>query len=174
MEVAVSVVRHLRAMTRYKSWANEQTFAAVLALPEDEALKRRDTLFGSIAHTLNHNLVIDQVWQAHLEGRPHGFEARNTPTHPPLAEMWEAQRRMDAWFVACSDGLTEAAALEPVGFAFIGGGDGRMSRADMVMHVVTHGCYHRGFVAEMMFQIPVRPPATDMPVFLRDAPPMLD
>jgi uncharacterized damage-inducible protein DinB len=34
--------------------------------------------------------------------------------------------------------------------------------------VVNHTSYHRGFVADLFFQVPTRPPTTDLPVFLRD------
>ena len=79
-----------RMLTRYKAWANEITFSTVAALPEGEATKPRPTLFKNMVHTLNHPYVIDCMFQAHLEGRPHGFTARNTPTHPPLDELWRA------------------------------------------------------------------------------------
>jgi len=35
---------------------------------------------------------------------------------------------------------------------------------------VNHTSYHRGFIADLFYQIPVRPPVTDLPVFLRDVP----
>src|SRR5882762_4782927 len=70
-----------RMLTRYNRWANELIFEAVAGLPEGEAAKERQSLFKNIVHTLNHNYVIDLIWQAHLEGREHGFAARNTPGH---------------------------------------------------------------------------------------------
>jgi uncharacterized damage-inducible protein DinB len=39
----------------------------------------------------------------------------------------------------------------------------------IVLHVVNHKTYHRGHIADMLFQIPVQPPTTDLPVFLRVA-----
>jgi uncharacterized damage-inducible protein DinB len=39
--------------------------------------------------------------------------------------------------------------------------------------VVNHTTYHRGVVADCFYQIPSRPPTTDLPVFLRDARPAL-
>jgi hypothetical protein len=33
---------------------------------------------------------------------------------------------------------------------------------------------HRGYIAEMLFQVPAHSPTTDLTVFLRDAPPKLD
>jgi uncharacterized damage-inducible protein DinB len=35
--------------------------------------RERPTLFKSIIGTLNHSYVVDLIWQAHLEGRAHGF-----------------------------------------------------------------------------------------------------
>jgi uncharacterized damage-inducible protein DinB len=127
-----------------------------------------------MAHTLNHIYVIDRVFQAHLQGREHGYKARNTETHPPVAELWQRQREIDAWFVGWSDTLTEAALAEKVSFDFIGGGRGSMTRGEILLHVVNHTTYHRGFVADFFYQVPARPPATDLTVFLRDARPHLD
>ena len=160
-------------LMRYGAWADELIFAAVAALPDGEATRERPAVFGNIVHTLNHGYVIDRIWQAHLEGRPHGYTARNTKTHPPLDELWRLQREIDAWYVGYADRLTDAASDEVVRFTFVGGGEGAMTRAEILMHVVNHKTYHRGHVADLMMQVPARAPAPDLPVFLRDAPPAL-
>ena len=46
-----------------------------------------------------------------------------------------------------------------------------MSRRDIVLHVVNHTTYHRGHVADMLYDMGVFPPATDLPVFLRETAP---
>ena len=84
-----------RMLARYNAWANKVMFDATAALPEGEAVKERQSLFRNIVHTLNHNYVIDLIWQAHLEGRDHGFAARNTKDHPPLADLWKKQQEID-------------------------------------------------------------------------------
>jgi len=155
-------------LTRYNAWANEVIFQAVAALPEGEAEKPRRSVFRSIVHTLNHNYVIDRIFQAHLEGRPHGYSARNTPDSPPLEELWRAQQAIDRWYIDWSDSAGEAALGEMVRFEFVGGGEGEMTREEIVQHLVNHTSYHRGFVAQMMYDIPVRPPVTDLTVYLRD------
>lgn len=165
--------RTARMLTRYNKWANERIFDAAFKLPEGEATKTRPSLFKNIVHTLNHNYVIDLIFQAHLEGREHGFKARNTPESPPLEELWRAQQEIDAWYVAWSDKIAESALDERVSFTFVGGADGVMTRGEILLHIVNHTTYHRGFVADMFNQIPVRPPTTDLTVFLRDAPPDL-
>jgi uncharacterized damage-inducible protein DinB len=160
-------------LMRYGAWADELIFAAVAALPEGEATRERPAVFGNMVHTLNHGYVIDRIWQAHLEGRPHGYTARNTKTYPPLDELWRRQREIDAWYVGYADRLPESAVDEVVRFTFVGGGEGAMTRGEILMHVVNHKTYHRGHVADLMMQVPARAPATDLPVFLRDAPPAL-
>jgi uncharacterized damage-inducible protein DinB len=159
-------------LTRYNNWANRLIFEAVAALPPGEATKERSTLFKNMVHTLNHNYVIDLIWQAHLQGREHGFTARNTPEHPPLAELWRKQQAVDEWYIAWSDGLSEADLVERVQFTLIGGNRGTMTRAEILLHIVNHTSYHRGFVADLFYQVPgARPPTTDLPVYLREAAP---
>jgi uncharacterized damage-inducible protein DinB len=158
-----------RMLARYNSWANRLIFEAVAALPAGEATREHKSLFKNMVHTLNHNYVIDLIWQAHLEGREHGFTARNTPDHPPLDELWRRQQVVDDWYIAWSDGLSEAALGEKLNFTLIGGNRGTMTRAEILLHVVNHTTYHRGFVADLFYQVPdARPPTTDLPVYLRE------
>jgi uncharacterized damage-inducible protein DinB len=157
-----------RLLTRYNAWANRLVFEAVAALPEAEATKERKSLFRNMVHTLNHNYVIDRIWQAHLEGRAHGYEGRNTQDHPPLAELWRAQEEVDRWYREWGARLTDAALDEDVNFVLIGGNAGVMTRGQILLHVVNHTTYHRGFVADLFYQVPARPPTTDLPVYLRE------
>jgi uncharacterized damage-inducible protein DinB len=166
--------RNARMLTRYNAWADKVMYDAVAKLPPGEAEKPRTSLFKNIVHTLNHIYVIDKIWQAHLEGREHGYTARNTPGYPPLEELWPMQQEIDDWYVKWSDGLTDAALEEKVPFTLIGGNQGEMTRGEILLHVVTHSSYHRGYAGDLMFQIPARAPTMDLPVFLREARPQLD
>ena len=168
--------RTARTLTRYNAWANEMIFAAVAKLPPGAAEKPRPGLFKNMQHMLNHNFVIDDIFKHHLEGQAHAYTGRNTADYPPLGQLLAMQRKIDAWYIAWSDGITPAQLEEVVKFTFVGGGDGALSRGDILLHIVTHTSYHRGFVAEMMYAVPGsdKPPTTDLPVYLRDAPPQLD
>jgi uncharacterized damage-inducible protein DinB len=157
----------LPLLTRYTSWANEVLYQAVAELPEEERVKKQKIVFGSLLRTLNHVYAMDLVWQAHLEGRPHGFVSRNPGICPAFAELRAAQTALDAWYVDYVDALSETAAQEIVNFEFIGGGCGSLSRADILLHVINHTTYHRGHIGDMMYQIPVIPPTTDLPVYRR-------
>jgi uncharacterized damage-inducible protein DinB len=154
-------------LTRYNAWANQLFFDAVQQLPEPEATKPRVSLFSNMVHTLNHNYVIDRIFRAHLLNVEHGYERRNTDA-PPLSELWRAQQELDTWYVEYFARVSEEALSEKVHFTFVGGGEGVMTRSEILIHVVNHTSYHRGFVADLFYQVPATPPVTDLPVFLRE------
>jgi uncharacterized damage-inducible protein DinB len=155
-----------RLFAQYRAWADRLTYDAVAALPQGEAEKPRPTLFKTMIGTLNHNYLVDRIWQAHLEGREHGFTARNLILHAELPALFAAQDAMNRWFIAWSAAQSDAGLGEIVRFRFIGGAEGAMSRGAILLHVVNHATYHRGWIAEMFFHVPARNPTTDLPVFL--------
>jgi uncharacterized damage-inducible protein DinB len=162
---------YLRMLMRYKAWANELVFSAVAKLPEAELTAPRKIFAGNLLRTLNHTYAMDDVWRAHLEGRPHGYDTRNPKAAPALEELRILQKVMDDWYVAYADKLELTKEAEIVHFRFIGGGEGAMARRDILLHVANHGTYHRGNVASMMYEIGTPPPTTDLPVFLRSSSP---
>lgn len=166
-------LRNIRMLTRYSAWANARIFAALADLPAGDATAHRATGFGNMVNTLNHSYVVDLIWQAHLEGRPHGFTARITETEPALEELRQSQAQLDDWYIRYADALTHAMHDEVVHFTFVDGGAGDMTRGDMLLHIVNHKTYHRGVVADMLYQASSRPPTMDLPVFLRDVAPEL-
>jgi uncharacterized damage-inducible protein DinB len=157
-------------LTRYTAWANDRLFDTLSKLPKGEPSATRRTDFGNMVHALNHAYVIDLIWQSHLEGKAHGFTVRNTDTIPPLEKLRVAQKSLDEWYISYADALSAVAHDEVVHFRFVDGGVGAMSRGDILLHVVNHKTYHRDHVANMLNQVPVRPPSMDLPVFLRDVP----
>ena len=163
----------VRMMVHYMGWANRIMLDATAELPPAEIVKPRATLFGNIAHTFNHILVIDDVFRCHLEGRPHGYSARNTETAPPFEEVRRRLEDMDRFYIELAETLAVDELNETIAFEYIGGGAGAMTRQEILLHLANHSTYHRGFVADMFWQIPFRAAANDLSVFLRDAWPRL-
>jgi len=164
----MSISKHIQMLTRYKAWANDALFQALSELPANELITQRQIVFGNILRTLNHILVIDLVWKAHLKHIPHEFTTRNPESTPLFSELREEQNNIDAWYVNYAGDLHPEALWEFVDFTFIGGGAGSMTRGDILFHVVNHATYHRGHIAAMIYQIPSHPPTTDLPVFFRE------
>jgi hypothetical protein len=57
-----------------------------------------------------------------------------------------AVRWTDRWYLEYVPRLSADELAEPIEFAFTDGAQGRMSREEMLAHVITHGGYHRGDV----------------------------
>lgn len=163
-----------RMLTRYSTWANETIYAVCAQLPETEHTRARDTVFGTLLRTLGHGYAVGEIFRAHLERRAHGFTARVMPETTHFEALRAMQRELDAWYVDYTDALSEAEAAEPLHFEYIGGGEGVMTRAQMVLHVVNHASFHRGFIVDMLRRKENREsggiavPATDLTVFIRD------
>jgi uncharacterized damage-inducible protein DinB len=164
----MSLLETVLMMTRYRAWANARTYEVVLKAPLEEVTRERKTHFRSIAFTLNHVYVIDDIFRAHLTGGKHGYTGRNTVDCPSVPELWQKQQALDAWYVDYAEGVSEEALDELVTFDFVDGGQGAMTRAEMLLHLATHTQYHRGFVGDMLNQIPFKPIPTDLPVYLRE------
>jgi uncharacterized damage-inducible protein DinB len=155
-----------KLLARYKSWADELTLGAVAALPPGEAARERATLFKSIIGTLNHSYVVDLIWRAHLAGREHGFTARNVVPYPELAALAAEQGRANDWLLAWSEAQSDSSLREAVSFRMVSGEQGMMTRGEILLHIVNHATYHRGWVSDLFFQVPAKPPTTDWNVFL--------
>ena len=159
----------LKTMARYNQWANRELFAAVRTLPEGEAAKPRRILFKTILNTLNHPLVADRVWWAHMHKEAHSHKALNEVLYDEFECLAAARAEMDQRLIDYVDALSDVDADEPIDFTLLSGAQGRMNRRMILMHMFNHNTYHRGFVVETFCQIPAALPLIDLPVFMRGA-----
>ena len=164
----MSALRTIRKLARYNTWANALLFDSLGKLSADSLVAQHGG--RSILSTLAHAWTVDLIWQANLEGRDHGFTSRAPAVLSAFAELADAQAKSDRWYEDYSEALAEAAHDEVVNFRFVGGREASMTRGDMLLHVVNHKTYHRGYVAQMLYIAGHKPPTMDLPVFLRDVP----
>ena len=157
----------LRSLFRHKAWANEELFAELGKVdPVAHAAERH-----AATRVLNHIYVVDRIFAVHLTGQVHGYTATNTPETPSLEALARDVQVSDRWFEEHVGTLSADALAEEVEFTFTDGERGRMSREEMLAHVVTHGSYHRGVVGRIMAQVAVPPPRDIFTVYLHRAEP---
>lgn len=159
----------VRLLLRYTAWANRLLYEALAGVPAEVLEVPRAGRPAGLAGVLGHMVLIAEVWKAHLSGTQHGFQSRQLDPIPPLAELGRRQTGLDAWYLDHATGHAAGGLTEPVSFTFIGGGAGCMRRGDILLHVANHATYHRGYVADMLYESGLRPPTMDLPVYLRDA-----
>lgn len=146
--------KSLQSLFAQKSWANNDLFNALAAIPSDE----HAGVIHTATRTLNHIYVVDRIFRAHLLGEAHGYEASNTDATPELGELQFAVAETDAWFESYAAVVTEPQLCAAIAFRFTDGDAGTMTREEMLFHVLTHGTYHRGNVGQLMKSISIAPP----------------
>jgi len=158
---------YLRGLLDYNGWANAELYSRVRALPPDEVTKKRKTGLESIHLSLNHLLAVDRMWHAHMQGRDHGIRELRARLYEDFEELAAARTAMDRTLVEYLDTLDGDGLEEAVPYTLIGGNTGSLSRAMCFTHLVIHGAYHRGWIADMFGQAETPPAVIDIPVYER-------
>lgn len=135
-------------MFRYQAWAHDEMFEAMKGLDVRRHAEERH----SALRLMNHCLIVNKIFAAHLVGDRHGFAADNTPETPELDELHSEVAVLDQWYLDYVKAATPTILSQSVSFAFTDGDNGYMTREEILTHVVTHGGYHRGEVGRMMIQ----------------------
>ena len=156
----------LDSLFAYKAWANSELFATLARLPAQHGEELHTCI-----RTLNHIYVVDRIFRAHLAGEPRPFDATNTKATPSLEQLRSDVTATDAWYVSYVGDLAPTRLAEVIDFAFTDGDAGRMSREEMLLHVITHGGYHRGNVGQVLKSISVAPPRDLYTKFLHQSEP---
>ena len=153
----------LQSLFRHKAAINEEFFTVLERVADAD---RHDA-----TRLMNHIHIVDRIFAAHLRGEPHGYTATNTPETPTLEALRAGVREVDRWFVEQAGEIAPAQRVEKLNFVFTDGQRGRMSREEMLAHVITHGSYHRGEVGQMLKRLSVAPPRDLFTAYLhRDEP----
>lgn len=154
----------LKSLFEQKAWANAELFEVLATVSAASDLH-------TAIRTMNHIYVVDRIFRAHLLGEPHGYAATNTQATPSLQELRSAVAQTDAWYQQHVAGLDEAALVEKLRFTFTDGDPGLMSREEMLLHVITHGGYHRGNVGQLLKNLSIAPPRDLLTKFLHASEP---
>lgn len=152
----------LETLFAQKSWANHELFNALAAIPGDA---HKEAITTAI-RTLNHIYVVDEIFRAHLCGRQSQFTATNTPETPDLGQLHFSVAETDAWYLQYVKQLPTSEIDQVIQFRFTDGDTGEMTREEMLLHVLTHGAYHRGNVGQILKSISVAPPRDLLTKFL--------
>ena len=144
----------LSSLFAYKTWANAGMYKVLLETASGAASDQ----WREAIRMMNHMYVVDRIFAAHLTGAAHGYTGANTPETPEIGALHEAVKEMDAWYARYVLSLTAEQLQEIIPFTFTDGLQGSMSREEILMHVITHGSYHRGAVGRMLAERGVATP----------------
>lgn len=141
----------LQRLFRYKAWANDQLLTALAGLGGDSPIT------GLAIKALSHSHVVDRIFAAHLRRETHAYTSANLSETPTLEDLSADIRDSDREYIDYVSALDQGELAESIDFVFTDGAPGRMSREEMLMHVITHGIGHRGQVSAVMLLNSVSP-----------------
>lgn len=123
-----------------KRWADRGLYDLVAR--NFERLAREDAFL--MLRILDHIHAVDRIFQHHLEGLPHAFQAARSEIMPDFPALMASAREVDDWYAAYAARLSALELEEMVDFVFTSGQPARMRRGEILLHVCLHGTYHRG------------------------------
>ena len=145
-------------MAYNNAWANHRLINACRALTASEFLAPQTGFFGSIAATLNHNLVVDRFYVDALEGGTLGPAAWAVELPcPDIADLGREQAVVDRRLIAFCDKANFDSMIEVHRGTRI-----QTERADrLALHLFEHQIHHRGQAHAMLSGTNVAPPQLD-------------
>lgn len=145
----------LLSLFEFKRWIDAELYRSLCALPVE---RRREIIIPIF--TLDHAMRVDSVFRARLEGKPEPFDLIVSNTMPDLDALARSVADNDEWFVRYVRDVTEGELSESIAFDFVSDGDkGRMTRGEMLAHVLTHNQSHRGGVGKMLEPLGIEIPS---------------
>jgi uncharacterized damage-inducible protein DinB len=157
----------------YQHWANEVLFAALGHLKPETLEADEGLFFKSIHHTVDHMLLVSQVWRARLQGTEVHANYRQIQ-HPVWRELQAAlrheARHLEEWLEAQPDSYFEGE------IRFVGG-DGKsrtMWVRDALTHLYNHYAHHRGQVSAVATRLGAPCPEMDYVYYRREMEKLLD
>ena len=155
----------LQRLFRYKAWANDELLTALAKLGGESPIT------GLAIKALSHSYVVDRIFAAHLRRKRHPYASANLSDMPRLEDLSADIRKSDREYIDYVSALDRDRLAERIDFVFTDGALGRMSREEMLMHVITHGVGHRGQVSAVMLLNSLPPAKDGFTTYLHEAEP---
>jgi uncharacterized damage-inducible protein DinB len=155
----------LQRLFGYKAWANDELLTALARLDG------KSPITGLAIKALSHSYVVDRIFAAHIRRKAHAYSSANLSEMPTLEDLSMDIRKSDREYIDYVSTLDRNQLAERIDFTFTDGVAGRMSREEMLAHVITHGIGHRGQVSAVMLLNAVSPAKDGFTTYLHEAEP---
>ncbi len=143
----------LLTLFRYKAADDDELLTGLAAL----AAEASSPDCRAALRVLDHAHTVDRIFIANLQKARHSYPASRSAEVPPLAKLASDIRDTDRWYIDYVSRISADELEERIDFTFTDGEHGRMSREEMLAHVITHGGYHRGEIGRLLPRIESAP-----------------
>ncbi|MBB3139886.1 DinB family protein [Halomonas organivorans] len=153
----------LLRLFQHKAWSNNELLTTLTSLGAESPVT------ALAVKALSHSYIVDRVFAAHMRRKAHTYTSANTSEMPALEDLLANIRKSDQEYVDYISALDCSQLEEQIDFVFTDGDLGRMSREEMLMHVITHGIGHRGQISAVMLLNSLPAPKDGFTTYLHKA-----
>ena len=155
-----------RDHAKFNGWANQRLYDAAAGLSEADYFRVRPAAdFGSLHGTLNHLLLVDQLWIGRAEGADPGFTGLDQILHADLRALRRARETEDLRLIAFAERQSEADLARDISFRSLVGEAYSAPLSRILRNLFNHQTHHRGQAHALLKEAGRQPPHLDMFVF---------
>jgi len=155
-----------RDHAKFNAWANHRLFEAAAGLSEADYFRARPAAyFGSLHGTLNHLLLVDQLWIGRAEVGDPDFAGLDQILHADLRALRRARETEDLRLIAFAERQSQADLERDVAYRSLAGGSFSAPLSRILRNLFNHQTHHRGQAHALLKEAGQEPPALDMFVF---------
>ncbi|SCY51211.1 Uncharacterized damage-inducible protein DinB (forms a four-helix bundle) [Paenibacillus polysaccharolyticus] len=149
-------MNYLEEMVHYHVWASQIIMQRIQELPASVLHQEVNSSFPTLAHALSHMNAVDQMWYLVLTGTsmPEALQIcmpRNEETFATIEEYFERYAELSNQYLTWFSQQTDLEQLLLLDNPFAGVRQTRF--AEIILHLVNHGTYHRGNISTMLRQL---------------------
>jgi uncharacterized damage-inducible protein DinB len=148
------------SLVAFTRWADTRLLDACAGLTPAQYTLELGGSFPSLQSTVAHLAGATKLWSLRLAALPHS----GLPPSAEIPDVATARARLAEAYAVFEAAAPEweADRLETFTFRNLAGVEVTKPRWQIFRHIVNHGTYHRGQIANMLRQLGVKPPATDL------------
>ena len=127
-------------------------------------------LFGSLHASLNHILLVDQLWKTRAQGREFQPSSLDQVLYPDLSSLTAAREVADQRLIEWVASLSPDSLNQRISYHAVTRPNQKSQRYlwEILSHLFTHQVHHRGQVHEQLSGTYARPPELDLLYFFID------
>lgn len=161
----MTILKNFQLLANFNMWANIRLFSSCRKLDENEYKKDRRAFFTSIHGTLNHLLVVDNLFISRIEGKDHNIKSMDQILHYTINDLEEARIKKDKHLVNVVNNLSDKNINMEITYTSFDATVHTYTINFILMTLFNHQTHHRGQVHNMLSQAGIKPPQLDIPDF---------
>ena len=162
----MTTISNFQLLANFNKWANTNIFSSCKELDDIKYKKDRKAFFSSIHGTLNHLLVVDRAFIAHIKGKNHGLKSLDQILYENLFQLEEARIKEDKCLVDLVNNLSEESIHKEITYNGFETGKTTHTINIILISMFNHQTHHRGQIHNMLSQAGIKPPQIDIPDFI--------